>query len=351
MNKESIKLNWPILGNGHIVDFLAKSLAAGETAGTYIFTGPDNLGKTTVASYFAYSLLCHNRAKAKAVPCGECPACRQHLLERAEKDEDNLASIHADFHLIKKEKDKKNISIEQVRDFIRTLGMSSFLNSYKIGIVKHAESLSQEAANALLKTLEEPKDKVVIILVTSNLEALPATIVSRSQVLRFYPVKADIIYEYLIKERGASRSAAKNFSRLSLGRPALAVKFLEDKEFYEKYLSRVKVFLDFAGASYHERFAAIDKILGQKAAGQVAARTARRILEAWQGLVRDLMLLHYGQGDLVQHEVVIEGLEKSKDKFALPELFKLAANLDRAGEYLAANLSPKLVLENVAMGV
>lgn len=353
VNKADFNLNWPILGNGHIVEFLAKSIAADKVAGSYVFTGPDNLGKTTTANYFAYSLLCQNREKgAGKLPCGECPACRQHQFSRGGKIEDGEeTSIHGDLHIIRRDKDKKNISIEQVRDFIRTLGLSSFLNSYKIGIIKHAESLSLEAANALLKTLEEPKAKVVIILVTADPEALPQTIISRSQVLRFYPVNVNTIYDYLVKERGGSRSAAKNFSRLSLGRPALAVKFLEDKDFYESYLKRVRAFLAFSREDFNGRFALIEELLSAKSGGQETARLAKRIIEIWQGLTRDLILLNYGEGDLVQHEVVIEELNGERAKYSLPALLNLVSSLRQAEEYLKANVNPKLVLENVAMSI
>ncbi len=359
MNKPDIKLNWPVIGNGHIIDFLAKSLAADQIAGAYIFAGPAKTGKHTIASFFAYSLLCQNRpASAKAMegksielPCGQCPSCRQHLAEEVVRDEDSLASIHADFHLLRREKDKKFISVDQVREFVRVLGLSSFLNSYKIGIIKHAESLNEEAANALLKTLEEPKEKVVIILITTDLDMLPATIVSRSQVLAFRPVKSDIIYNYLLKERRANRSTAKNLSRLALGRPALAVKFLEDKDFYEKYLARTKSFFSLFAPDLNERFAAVAAVLGEKASGQEAAKTARKILEVWQGLARDLILVDFGQEDLVQHEIVLEELSRQARQVRLPAAVRLLESIRRAEEYLRANVNAKSVLEQVAMAI
>lgn len=353
MNKSGFNLKWPLLGNGHIVEFLAKSIASGKVAGSYIFTGPDNLGKTTMANYFAYSLLCQNRSGGRGdLPCGLCPACKQHRFSRKEKIEDGEeTSIHGDLHLIKREKDKKNISIDQVRDFIRTLGMSSFLNSYKIGIIKHAETLSLDAANALLKTLEEPKNKVIIILVTSRPEALPQTIISRSQALRFYPVKADIIYDYLVKVRQANRSAAKNFSRLALGRPALAVKFFEDKDFYDIYLKRVNAFLSFSREDINGRFSLIEELLGEKATGPESSRLAKRIIEIWQGLVRDLLLLHFGEGNLIQHEVVIKELERERSRFNLTALIGLNDRLRQTEDYLRANVNPKMALENLAMAI
>ena len=348
MQKTDFQFNWPLVGNEHIIEFLSRSISNDNAAGAYIFCGPDNLGKTTVANYFARSLVCENRASgAGALPCGKCLACQQ-----AEKE------IYGDIHLIKKDEDhspggagKKNISVGQVREFIRTLSMSSFLNSYKIGIVKHAEDLSLEAANALLKTLEEPKAKVIIILVAVDTAALAPTIVSRSQILKFNLVKYGIIYDYLVKNHQAKRSAAKDFARLCLGRPALAVKFLEDKAFRESYLGRVHALLQFYGQDINKRIAAVGELVNKKNSGQESAMIAGRILEIWQSLIRDLLLLEFNQDDLIQHLSFADELNKVKAKFAIKDLLNLEKNLRHAKKYLDANVNPKLVLENVAVNI
>lgn len=339
-NKNTSK--WPLLGNGHIIDFLDKSITNNSLAGAYIFNGPDNLGKATIANFFAEILLCQKRKNN--LPCGECPSCKSFYSEK-----ENKSAPHSDLYVLKKEKDKKNISIEETREFIRKLNMSSFLNSYKIGIVKHAETLSEEAGNALLKTLEEPKNNVIIILITSNMEAMPQTIVSRAQVLRFNSVPTEIIYDYLVKERKAARSAAKNFSRMCAGRPALAVKFLEDKEFYENYLNKVNVFLNFISEDINGRFVAIEGLIGVKSLGQESAVLAGRILEVWQGLIRDLLLLEFGRGDLIQHEIALDDLMKAKQKFSLTGLIKTAELIERAKKYLRNNVNAKLALESIVV--
>lgn len=354
------KLNWPLVGNSHIIDFLSKSIINNKIASAYIFFGPEDLGKTTVANYFAKSLLCQNKTKSRKgeiiLPCGKCVSCQAFNrggTNNSVLEEGEFGGIHGDFHLVKRDKDKKNISIEQIREFIKDLGLSSFLGFYKIGIIKEADDLSLEAANALLKTLEEPKDKVVIILVTANLESIPATIISRSQVLNFYPVKTDVIYNYLLKEHKASRSLAKNLSRICLGRPALAVKFLKDKDFYKNYTDKVNIFLDFAEQDINERLAGIEKIIGANVYGQECSQAAFRVIEVWQGLGRDLLLLDLGHKDLIQHQIVEEELIKQRSKFSLETagLLKIIKNLQKGKEYLKANVNPKLVLENIAINI
>ncbi|MCG2701359.1 hypothetical protein L6267_04280, partial [Candidatus Parcubacteria bacterium] len=129
MKGKKFTFNWPLAGNSHIIDFLSKSIENDNVSGSYIFCGPDDIGKFTIANYFTKSLVCRQlSAKAGSLPCGQCSPCVQ--LEKG---------LHGDVHIIKKQEDKKNISIEQVREFIRILNMASFMDSYKIGIIKNAE--------------------------------------------------------------------------------------------------------------------------------------------------------------------------------------------------------------------
>jgi len=236
--------------------------------------------------------------------------------------------------------------------------MSSFLNSYKIGIIKGAENLSEGAVSALLKTLEEPKIKVVIILTVTDPEALPKTIISRSQILRFRAVASDIIHDELIKNYQASRSQAKNFSRLAAGRPALALKFIKDKEYYESYKICVKSFAGLLDSDINERFGAIENILGKDVRGQEAVNRAAGIIDIWQSLTRDLMLMELNLADLIQHEAFAKELEALKNKLnlptgqaGLPSLLNLINVLKQGREYLSANVNPRLALENVAVSI
>mgnify|MGYP001558009498 CR=1 FL=1 len=337
MKSSDLKSSWPLIGNDHIFEFLAKILAKNNISGSYIFTGPANIGKVTAAHFFAHSLVCEDQGQS-IFPCGKCPACTQ-----------AAKNIHSDIYFIKKEPEKKNISIEQVRDFIRNLSMSSFLNSYKIGIIKDAENLSESAVNALLKTLEEPKIKVVIILTVADLEVLPKTIISRSQVLRFKTVAGNIIYDELIKNHQASRSQAKNFSRLSAGRPAVALKFFQDKEYYEYYKNYIKSFTGLLNSDINERFMAIANIFGKETHGQDAVKLAAGVINIWQNLARDLMLMELNLTDLIQHEPFSQELAEVKSKLNLKALLNLINILKQSREYLAANVNPKLALENVAV--
>jgi DNA polymerase III subunit delta' len=228
--------------------------------------------------------------------------------------------------------------------------MSSFANSYKVGIIKEADDLSEGAANALLKTLEEPRPKVVVILTASRLEKIPATIVSRSQVFNFLPVASGAIYDYLADELGCPRVEAKNISRLALGRPAIAAKFFADREFYQSYLEKSETFLNFFAANINERLRAVEKIIGAREEENKVDK-ALGVLNIWQGILRDLLLLNANNGDLIQHEPCRKQMDGLKNSVNSARLLALSGSLKKGEEYIRGNVNPRLVLENIAINI
>lgn len=317
---------WPEIGNAKVIEFLERALTHDKVAQTYVFAGLDSLGKSTIALAFARNL------------------------------QGASEGFNSDLHIVEPEPGKKNISIEAVRELIKALNLSSFSNSYKIGIIKDADLLSSEAKSALLKTLEEPNEKVVIILLAADENNLPATILSRSQVLYFYPVPAAVIYDYLIKNYGTNRSLAKDLSNLALGRPLLALNLLENPEVYREYLARAESWLTLGELDVNGRLQVIDQIFKDKTWGKQAVAAASEIILMAEGLTRDLLLLNLGQKERLQHSAISAALEKAltnleeryggDSPLAILGYLKLIA---QAKEYLAANVNPRLVLEQVVI--
>ena len=343
--------NWPLVGNENISDFLMKSIIKRNIAGTYIFSGISDLGKTRAAKYFAQILLCEEAdlSGGENMPCGKCRSCNK-FSQVELKEETNLSDVHGDFYLLNADKDKKNITIEQVRDFIKRMGMGSFLGKNKVGIIKDADKLSKEAANALLKTLEEPKRNVIIILTVNNEDALLPTILSRGQLIKFHPVETAKIYDYLINKFKLERSAAKNIAHLSLGRPALAVKFLEDKKLYSYHLDIASKIISFFSLNIVERYQLLDELLNKtKTKGQEQLREIERVVSIWEGIIRDLMLLSLGEGDIIQYEAIQQNYKALLKTVNLTSLLNIFQELKQARILLKSNVSPKVVLENVAI--
>jgi len=247
---KSVEYIWPEIGNRTVIEFLENSLRNNKIAQTYVFTGLSDLGKFTLALSFAHNL-------------------------QGEQE-----GFNSDLHILELADGQKSISIEATRQFIKILNLSSFLNSYKIGIVKEADLLSPEAKSALLKTLEEPQDKVIIILLAADENSLPATILSRAQILYFYPVPAAVIYDYLISNYGTNRSFAKDLANLALGRPLLAVKLLTKPEEYRAYLAAAEIWLTLPALDINARLLALDQIFKDKTWSKQALDFADKVLSA-----------------------------------------------------------------------
>lgn len=319
------QFDWPQIGNDNLTEFLDRSLFKHKLAQTYIFAGPEDLGKSTVALAFARNLIISDVQEVR-----------------------DFSSVNSDLHILSREAGKKNISIEAVRDFIKMLSLSSFLNSYKIGIIKDAETLSPEAASALLKTLEEPRDKVIIILLTSSVDLLMPTIVSRSQVLYFYPVAFETVYDYLVRELNLKRGDAKDVAALSAGRPLLAAKFTQNDALYEEQLETARLFLSFFNSDIPGRLKSLASYLSGQ--GSLSVDKAAAILDSWQRVVRDLSLYTMGCPELIQHTALnkeISSLNASNSDEALIYYSKILELLYTLKRYLSANVSPSAVLEQV----
>jgi len=342
-----VDYKWPLVGNDNIKKFLSLSLEKKKLAHAYIFSGLDNLGKASTAVHFAQILLCQKKEERVVLPCGECQSCKMFASLKSSKDE-NEQMPSSSFSLIKRNNDKKNISIEQIQTLVKSLNLSSLSGDYKIVLIRHADKMSEEAANALLKTLEEPRKKTIIILVTSFIDYLPQTIASRCQVINFHPVNKNDIFNFLIDDLKISRSAAKNYSQLCLGRPALAIKFVEDGDFYDKYLENIKAFVSiFSTNDINKRLSVLRDDLKVDFRGQKGAQETARILEVWQGLVRDIYLLQHSEPDLIQNDIVSDDLHKIKTKFSDISILKFLDNIEQSFLNLQANINGELVLENL----
>lgn len=208
--------SWPVIGHGWAVAWLAAAIRRGRLHHAYLFTGPEGVGRTTLALAFAQALLC---AEPNA-PCGECASCRR-----------VAANTHPDVRLV--EPEKGVLRAEQVREVTREASLRPVEARWRVFVLTHLEQAHPAAANALLKTLEEPPAHVVLILTTAATDVIPATLVSRCQVLALRPVEEDVLVNALV-ERGVHSDRARLVARLSRGRPGLALRILEDESFWQR---------------------------------------------------------------------------------------------------------------------
>ena len=174
----------PIIGYQQIVGELQRTVASDRIAGAYLFVGPMGVGKETVARYFAQLIFCQQDTEPPTV-CGTCLACRK-----------VRSGNHPDLQFIRPE--GSLLKIGQIRALQKQIIYEPFEASRKVYILTDVERMNAEAENCLLKTLEEPPASSVLILLTSNVEALLPTTRSRCQILQFHPIPTQELAEILI---------------------------------------------------------------------------------------------------------------------------------------------------------
>lgn len=218
-----------IIGHKNVLSHLKKAVSAGRPAHAYAFHGDDGTGKRTVADIFAKSLLCEKKAADGFTPCGKCRSCLQ-------CESGNQPDIIRITH------EKAAISVDDIRtQIIAQMDIRPYSSPYKIFIVDEAEKMNEQAQNALLKTLEEPPEYGIIILLTNNMNTFLETIRSRVVELDFFPVQTEEISGFLIKEKQIPDYQAKTAAGASGGSPGLAWAWVDSEEFAERREQSVKL--------------------------------------------------------------------------------------------------------------
>lgn len=334
LNSKTKKV-WPIIGNKAIINFLKSNIQTKKTVPAYLFVGPKQVGKRTVANIFSKVFFCHDPSALKfAQACENCEACREFG-----------RGIHPDFFVLTKKKDKKNISIEDIRLFQQGLNRTSLLGNIKIGIIDDAADLSIEAGNALLKTLEEPPANSIFILILELPDSLPATLVSRCQVITFRPVASLEISAYLEKNFHCSPKTANKIAALSFGRPGKAIDFLKHSVLLKKYEETVDEFCHLFSQTIPERFALVQKYMARKSFPEKIKQT-KEIFIIWLALIRDLLLIKEDKINRVVHSDRLKLLKKIALSFSRQELLENLKALTSFQESLSKNINPQLVIEN-----
>jgi len=160
-----------IVGQEHIVKTLTNAIALGKVSHAYLFSGPRGTGKTTIARLLAKALNCQGRKEGEYEPCNQCQSCQE--IDRGVSID--LVEIDA----------ASNRGIDEIRELKERVKFRPLKSKYKIFIIDESHQLTKEAANALLKTLEEPPSNTVFILATTEIQKMIPTIISRCQTFSF----------------------------------------------------------------------------------------------------------------------------------------------------------------------
>lgn len=199
-------ISWhAIRGHDDVVESLRRTLQQGRFPHALLFVGPEGVGKHTFARTLAQALLCEKSEPSALDPCQTCPSCLQVKARR-----------HPDVLEVGRPEDKHELPIKVIRELCIELGLKPARGSRKVAIVDDADDLNDEAANAFLKTLEEPPDGSVLVLIGTSAELQLETIVSRCRVVRFEPLpEAELAA--VLREQGVASDPAAAARLASLG--------------------------------------------------------------------------------------------------------------------------------------
>jgi len=326
---------WQVVGQAKAVSFLQHSLEKQALAHAYLLVGPPHTGKMTLAINLAQALNC----EMSEPPCGKCTSCQK------------IASgKHADIQIIgltsngnsADTKNRTEIGIDQIRQIQHSAGLPPFEGRYKVFIIDGAEFLSNEAANCLLKTLEEPEDKVIFILLTADERLLPATVISRCQRLELAPLAAAELETTLNRNWGIESETAKLLAKLSHGCLGWAILANLDSGLLQQRTERIEKLIDIINADYEERFAYATQLATQFSQNR---GTVHEILQLWLDWWRDLMLIKASSSDIITNIDFKTTLVKMAKKYSLTQIKNFVTSIQEAEEQLRQNANPRLVLE------
>ena len=256
-----------IIGHQKQWQFLKKSAETNRLSHAYLFFGQERLGKKTLALEFIKFLNCQDNNQLSK-PCQQCSSCK-----------DIQKRQHPDLFWI--EPVGKDIQISQIRNLQWRLSLRPFSASFKSAIIDQAHCMNSEAQSCILKTLEEPSGKAILILITEYPELLFSTILSRVQKIRFSPVPISEIEDYLKKQRIPQEETNK-IAFLSFGRPGLATDFLLNPQKLEYQNQKVKEMVQIRQSDLIFRFQYIKDAVSKK-------YNVKELLDIWLRYFREIL--------------------------------------------------------------
>lgn len=336
--------NWNLIGHEWAVNYLRQSLQRGRSAHAYLFAGPQQIGKALLAQRLAQALVCETGGPD---PCLQCRACK-----RAAKDNHpDVRSISLETQAAndKAETKSRELKIGTVREWQRDIDLRPFEAQRRVFILDDAQALNESAANAMLKTLEEPPPYAALILIAHGAGDLLPTIVSRCRILRLRPLQRDVVARALQERYQIAPEDAALVAAWSGGRIGWAIAAAENPELLEQQQQRLDVLIDLSRASRVERMRWAEERAKEYRSGEHSL--ALEWMRLWQSWWRDVLLTRSGNHGAVTHLDRRAELEALANMVPLDNVHQFLVQIDAVREQLADNVNPQLAFENVTLHV
>ncbi len=327
--------NWNLLGHEWAVDMLRQHAAHDEIRHAYLFCGPPGLGRRTLALRLAQALNCTNPL-APGVPCGQCRDCRQ--IEAMQHPDMNVIQALDSDNL---PKEGGTLKVDQIREVQRSLSLKPYQAKYRVALFLRFQEANDNAANALLKTLEEAPAHAILLLTADTPEQLLPTIISRCEILRLRPLPIETVEADLLA-RGVDEERARLLSHISGGRPGYARRLMDDITLLEKRDERLNDLQALLPASRVEKFSYADKLSKDKDA-------MRQAIIIWLSYWRDVMLRVAGaESPLINVDRNME-IEFLAGRLNLSTARRVVSDLENTLEKMDRNVNSRLLAEVLLM--
>ena len=286
------------------------------------------MGKMTLALNVAQVLNC----EAEEGPCTECVSCRR-----------IAASIHPDVQVIGLgSAEKAEIGIDRIREAQHAACLPPYEGKHKVFIIDRAELLSSEAANCLLKTLEEPSPKVLFILLTSRERLLLPTIISRCQRVELRPLAITMVKEMLSQRYKVDSQKAELLARLSGGCAGWALMALEDEQLLQERSQRLTRLLELDSPDQEQHLSYAAELAAQFGKDR---EQVKETLSLWLNWWHDLLLVKGGGDEFITNIDRKSMLSRQAKDYSLEQIKDFICNLQTVGMQLSQNANPRLALE------
>lgn len=306
-----------LLGQEKAKNLLGKTLERGRLPHGLLFKGPEGVGKCLYGRGLAAAINCRDTATIGA--CGVCTSCKKFL-----------AGSHPDFTVV--HPDKGAIKVDQVRQLIKDISYPAYESSVRVVVLEDVHTMRREAANALLKTLEEPPEGNLLILTADSSRQILPTLTSRCQVIPFMPLSLEDTVKVLIAE-GVEEADARILGRLADGSPGVALTYF--KEELVAVWKEVILFLSDPEIHPNRDVGRLLRLAEKMAAMKENLLSFLGLLRLW---IRDLLL---GEDEIV----TLVGIEPEMKNWDSESLFARLAAIDQAERELARNCNKNLVCE------
>jgi DNA polymerase-3 subunit delta' len=249
---------------------------------------------------------------------------------------------HPDLHVIQAEGQSGTLKVDQVRELQRRLFLAPYQARYRVALLLRFGQANLNAANALLKTLEEPPPQVVLVLTAESAESLLPTIVSRCEVLRLRPQPPDVVQAGLAEEKGLDldEERARLLAHISEGRPGLALHLAQQPELLEQRHASLDDLMSLLAVGRVARFAYAESLTKGKNREDLA-----RVLQTWLSLWRDVLFRVAGSDSLTTNLDRTSDIGTIAGQIDLETASRVVSTLDRTLDHMRGNVNRRLAAE------